>query len=41
MAALDAAQRKESKAKALNLLIEMLNKTGQTHCVQDLLDGLL
>lgn len=41
VAALDAAQCKESKAKALNLLIEMLNKTGQTHRVQDLLDGLL
>lgn len=41
VAALDAAQRKESKAKALNLLIEVLNKTGQTHRVQDLLDGLI
>lgn len=41
VAAFDAAQRKESKAKALNLLIEVLNKTGQTHRVQNLLDGLL
>lgn len=41
LAALDVAQRKESKAKALNLLIEVLNKTGQTHRVQDLLDELL
>ncbi|MDO4897820.1 MAG: hypothetical protein Q3965_00795 [Rothia sp. (in: high G+C Gram-positive bacteria)] len=41
VAAFGAADRRESKAAALNLLIEVLNETGQTHRVEELLGGLL
>lgn len=41
VAAFEQANRKESKAQALNLLIEVLNASGQTHRVEALMDDIL